>query len=270
MPSSDDFGATVGTLRRCRRCEHAALEEPPGDEVFEGAYTDAQDPVSLDEEPGQVHTADRDLASLEPFIESPGRLLDIGCWTGSLLVAAARRGWAAEGIEPSKWAMERATERGCAVHHGTIDQVAIEPRAYRAVVACDVIEHLVDPLGFVVRLSGALEDGGLVVLTLPDAGSRLARLLGRRWWSVLPMHVQYFTRRSIGELLRRGGFEVLAVRTHPKAFSMGYYGDRLAAFVPVAGRAVAAAIRAVGQADRMVAPDLRDRMVVTARRSAAP
>ena len=73
-----------------------------------------------------------------------------------------------------------------------------------------------------------LAPGGLVWLAIPDAGSRVARVLGRRWWSVLPTHVQYFTRDSIAVLLERCGFEVLDVATAPKAFTVRYYLERIA------------------------------------------
>ena len=233
--------------------------------MFEGAYSDAVDDVSLQEEDGQVATADRDLATVERFVR-PGGLLDVGCWTGSMLVAATRRGWTPEGLEPSAWACARATARGASVRQASLGEVDLEPGAYRAIVATDVIEHLIDPAGAASALAAALEPGGVVLLTVPDAGSRLARLLGRRWWSVLPMHVQYFTRRSMRMLLERAGFDVLDVRTHAKAFSVGYYADRFAAFVPVVGRLAPPAARAVRLAGRMVAPDFRDRMAVVARK----
>lgn len=264
VPSSDQFGATVGSLRRCTACGHAALEQPPVAGTFDDTYKDAADEISLSEEAGQVLTASRDLAEIERWV-APGRLLDVGCWTGSLLVAARERGWEAEGIEPSAWAVDRARERGCTVVHGTLDDADLTG-SYRAVVACDVIEHLVDPLSMVTQLTDALEPGGVLLLTVPDAGSRLARVLGPRWWSVLPMHLQYFTRASMERVLARGGLQVLGSRTHPKAFSASYYADRLAAFLPVGGRAVSTVVDRLGVADRMVAPDLRDRLAIVAQK----
>jgi 2-polyprenyl-3-methyl-5-hydroxy-6-metoxy-1,4-benzoquinol methylase len=265
VPSSDAFGATIGRLLRCDDCGHAALESPPATEVFEGAYSDAADAVSLREERGQVRTSARDLALVEQH-HSPGRLLDVGCWTGSLLVAANERGWTAEGIEPSRWAVERAQQRGASVRLGTVDDVDLDPGAYDAIVACDVVEHVVDPLALLARFDAALAPGGVLFLTVPDAGSVAARALGRRWWSVLPMHVQYFTRASMARLLDRAGFEIAVVRTHAKAFSAEYYAERLAAFVPVGGGLVTGASTRLHLEDRMVAPDLRDRMAVVARR----
>ena len=89
--------------------------------------------------------------------------------------------------------------------------------------------------------------------------------MGARWWSVLPTHVQYFTRASMVTLLRRHGWEPLVVRTAPKAFSVRYYLDRIGGYSrPLAGALVGAA-SAAGLGDRMWAPDFRDRMAVVAR-----
>jgi hypothetical protein len=105
-------------------------------------------------------------------------------------------------------------------------------------------------------------------LALPDAGSRLARAMGRRWWSVLPTHVQYFTRHSIAALLHRNGYEVLEIRTAPKAFTVGYYLERIGGYSPGAARGLVGAASAAGVAERMWAPDFRDRMAVLARAGA--
>jgi hypothetical protein len=105
-----------------------------------------------------------------------------------------------------------------------------------------------------------------VALALPDAGSRVARALGARWWSVIPTHVQYFTRDSIAGLLRRHGFEPLVVATAPKAFTVRYYLERIGGYAPPFAAALVAAASAAGVAERIWAPDFRDRMLVIARR----
>ena len=100
---------------------------------------------------------------------------------------------------------------------------------------------------------------------VPDAGSRVARALGARWWSVIPTHVQYFTRASLRTLLRRHGYEVIDIATQPKAFSVRYYLSRIEGYSAPAGRALGRGAQRVGLADRMWAPDFRDRMLVIAR-----
>ena len=245
-------------------CGHAVVQDLASSDAITAAYADAADPVSLREEEGQVKTAHVGLEQIEAHRGGRGALLDVGCWTGSFLVAATDRGWHAEGIEPSHWAAGRAAARGASVFVGELDDAAFPDGAFDAVVCCDVLEHLVDPGAAIDRFRQLLCDGGVLYLTVPDAGSRLARAMGRRWWAVLPMHLQYFNRTSMRELLVRHGFDVRQIRTHPKSFSTRYYTERLASFVPGIGPVVERTIGRTRLADRLIAPDFGDRMEVVA------
>src|SRR6266705_3356278 len=68
-----------------------------------------------------------------------------------------------------------------AAHHAPIEDFA-PGRRWALVTAFDVVEHLRDPVGFVRRAAGWLEPDGLLALTLPDAASPTARLMGRHWF----------------------------------------------------------------------------------------
>lgn len=264
-PSAEAYGATVGAVVRCRDCGHGSLADPVDADALADAYVDAADPVSLRERRGQVETADRALDLVEQHV-GRGRMVDVGCWTGSFVEAADRRGWQASGIEPSNWAVEVARSRGLDVQPGLLAPAVLADGAHDLVVACDVLEHLLDPGGALDLLHAALRPGGVAYLTVPDAGSTLARALGERWWSVLPMHVQYFTRSSMAHLLRRHGFEPVVVRTHAKVFTARYYAERVRGYSAAAADGLVGALERIGVADRLVGPDLRDRMQVVARR----
>jgi len=96
-------------------------------------------------------------------------------------------------------------------------------------------------------------------------GSLVARGLRARWWSVIPTHVQFFTRGSIRRLLEHHGWTVLEISTSPKAFSVRYYLERVGGYSPGLARALVRGAEAARLADRMWAPDFRDRMAVVAR-----
>ena len=263
-PSSDRFGQPVGSVVTCGACGHGTLDRLPDDGAVDAAYADAADEVSLREERGQLRTADRALARIEAFVE-PGRILDVGCWTGSLLAAARARGWQSVGLEPSRWAAEQARMRGLDIRSTTLaDAPDLGRGTFRAVTACDVLEHLADPGSALERIHGLLEDFGVLYVTVPDAGSILARVMGRRWWSVLPMHLQYFTRSSAQRLIERYGFRVVSVRSHAKVFTTRYYAERLGGYQPRVASVAVRALAAAGVADRLVGPDLRDRLEVVA------
>jgi SAM-dependent methyltransferase len=263
VPTTKEFGVALGDIARCAACGHMQLDPLPSEEELREAYGEAGPDEYVTEEPGQRSTARAVLERIETHAER-GRLLDVGCWLGFLLAEARERGWEPVGLEPSEPASRWARERlGVDVRTAAVD--AIPDGRFQAVVMGDVIEHLVDPGAALERIRGHVADDGVLALMLPDAGSRLARAMGRRWWSVLPTHVQYFTRASLARLLSDRGFEVVEADTAPKAFSVRYYLGRIEGYSPRAARAAVAVAARAGVADRIWAPDFRDRMLVLAR-----
>lgn len=266
IPTTAQYGTALGDIVRCRACGHMQLHPMPPEETLAGAYAEAASEDYVEEEAGQRETARRALERIEAHASQPGRLLDLGCWVGFLLAEARQRGWTTLGVEPSGFAAGYARERlGLEVVNAGLFDAALPAASFDAVTLGDVIEHLVAPRDAVARIRELLVPGGLVWMALPDAGSRLARLMGRRWWSVIPTHVQYFTRDSLRRLLQDGGFEVLEVAGAPKAFTIRYYLSRIGGYSPAASRLAVGTARRLGMAERMWAPDFGDRVYVIAR-----
>lgn len=266
IPTTDRYGTALSDLVRCVTCGHMQLESPAAEADLAEAYGEAASDDYLVEEEGQRVTARYVLDAIEVEVER-GSLLDVGCWAGFLLSEAERRGWRCIGIEPSEYASRHAREQlGLDVRTAGLEDAELEPARFQAIVLSDVIEHLPDPGEALDRVSALLAGDGVVALTLPDAGSTLARLLGRHWWSVIPTHVQYFTRHSLRVLLGRHDFELISVTTAPKTFTVRYYLDRLGGYSGGVRDAVVGAATRAGVADRLWAPDFHDRMLVVARR----
>jgi SAM-dependent methyltransferase len=266
IPSTDRFGSALGDIVRCVRCGHMQLEPMPDAEMLAAAYAAAASEDYVEEEAGQRETARRTLDRIEAHARGRGRLLDVGCWVGFLLAEAHNRGWHALGIEPSEFGSTYAREQlGLEVLTSDLFSAQLPVAGFEAVAMGDVIEHLTDPGAALTRTLELLAPSGVLWLALPDAGSRVARTMRRRWWSIIPTHVQYFTRGSVTALLERQGFEVLEITTAPKAFSVGYYLERIGGYSPSLGRGLVGAAKAIGTADHMWAPDFRDRMSVVAR-----
>ncbi len=266
IPTTSQYGTALADIVRCPACGHMQLSPMPADAVLEQAYADAASDDYVEEAAGQRATAARALELIERHAARREHLLDLGCWVGFLLSEAQERGWQATGVEPSTYASGFAREQmGLDVRTEDLFTAELPTDHYDAVVLGDVIEHLPRPGEALDRIAELLRDGGVAWFALPDAGSHLARRLGRRWWSVLPTHVQYFTRTSIRTLLRTHGWEVLEVRTAPKVFTVRYYLERLEGYSPAVSRAAVSVAERARLADRVWAPDFRDRMQVVAR-----
>jgi SAM-dependent methyltransferase len=276
IPTTDRFGVALADMERCEACGHLQLAAMPAAASLDEDYAEAASGDYEREEAGQRATARRELARVERHAPAPARggegadaggrrLADLGCWVGFLASEAQRRGWSVVGVEPSRWAAERARSRGVEVVEAPLFEAPLQAGSFDAVALGDVIEHLPDPGAALDRVAALLAPGGVVWIATPDAGSRLARALGPRWWSVIPTHVHLFTRRSIARLLERHGFELLELATQPKTFSVRYYLERLGGYWPPLASALVALARVAGVAEREWTPDFRDRMAVVAR-----
>ena len=265
IPTTDRFGAALGDIVRCPACSHMQLERFPSEAELGEAYGEAESEDYVEEEAGQRATARTALERIERFVPRGG-LLDLGCWVGFLLAEARERGWETLGVEPSEFASAYARERlGLDVIRDDLFTADLGERRFQAAVMADVIEHLPRPADALDRIAELLAPDGVLYLALPNAGSRIARRMGARWWSVIPTHVHYFTRPSLFTLLRRRGWEPLWAGTAPKAFTVRYYLERTGGYSPPLAGALVRAATAAGAVDRMWAPDFRDRMAVIAR-----
>ena len=228
MPSCHAPGA-YGDLYRCSSC--LAVHQPslPAGASLRDAYREMVDHAYLEEEAGRRATANRLLTLLDTV--APGRerrarrLLDVGCGHGLLLDEARRRGYQAEGIELSAAAAAHARDRlRLPVSETPLEELgAEEDGRWDVVVLADVLEHLDDPPGALVRCETLLAPGGALLLVTPDPSSAAARLAGARWWGYLPAHTVLLPRRVLGELVTATGLLIAHDVPFVRTFSIGYW-----------------------------------------------
>lgn len=136
-------------------------------------------------------------------IAKEGRVLDWGCGAGWWLK------WLYEhtdcnhfGIEPSAMARDiaqaphiYATEDGL---RGKFDVISLQL----------VLEHIVNPVEFLERISKYLAPGGRLLITVPNEFNPLQRRIGY-YGFISPVHVNYFTPVGLRSVLRQAGFKVI-------------------------------------------------------------
>ena len=142
----------------------------------------------------------------------PGRMLEVGCASGSFLDRMARRGWQVEGIEFSDAAASQARSLGYAVHTGPVETAPLPRAPYDLVVGWMVVEHLHDPVGALRRLRDWTKPGGWLVVSVPNADSWELRVFRDAWYALhLPNHLWHPGRRSLETVLERAGWKVSRV-----------------------------------------------------------
>ncbi len=159
-------------------------------------------------------------ARLEEIIDSfaayrcSNRLLDVGCGAGSLLAAAKRARWDAEGVEVSLPTAEYLRTNGLKVFAGDLHQAGFPTAHFDVVTAGELIEHVADPSSLVREIARVLRPGGIFWATTPHSKGVSARVLKLNASIICPPeHLHLFSRRGLTDLLKRHGFQRVTIRT---------------------------------------------------------
>lgn len=138
---------------------------------------------------------------------APGRLLEVGCASGSFLHQMSAAGWQVEGIEFSAKAAETASKLGFHVHAGALETAPKPEEPFDLIVGWMVLEHLHDPVGGLIKLREWAKSDAYLVLSVPNAGALSFRLFKERWYDLhLPNHLYHFTPETLRQVLQAGGW----------------------------------------------------------------
>jgi dolichol-phosphate mannosyltransferase len=176
----------------------------------------------------KVKTFSRAFRKIEHFFptENNLRVLDIGSYFGIFLGMLGKPRFDCLGIEPSRYAVDYCVNQtGIAVFSGDLEAYLRENsdnKQFNIITAWDVLEHVGEPSKFLLQVNGLLAPTGSFVFSTICIDSLVARILGRRWPWILPMHVTYFNKRILSTMLYECGFEILQVGNHVHYARLSY------------------------------------------------
>lgn len=158
-------------------------------------------------------------AKVLALIPPDAHVLEIGAATGYLTERLRAKGASVVAIEPEAEAVRAAADRGVELVNGyTADLL---DRGYRDSFDCaliaDVVEHVAEPLQFLVTTASLLKPHGRIVLSVPNIAhwsARLSVLRGEFRYTDRGLfddtHLRFFTDATLTELLQKAGFHILS------------------------------------------------------------
>ena len=155
--------------------------------------------------------------------------LDMGCGAGLLAEPLARLGASVTGVDAAHEnigaARAHAAEAGLSIEYLSGGIEAVAGRRFDLVCSMEVVEHVVEPAGFVHGLARLIADGGLLLLSTPNRTplSRLALITVGEGFGMIPRGTHDWERflkpEELTVLLADAGLDV--IDTRGLAFSAG-------------------------------------------------
>lgn len=146
-------------------------------------------------------------AFTRPYLHQPGRHLDIGCSMGILLNHFTKiYSCQPAGIEPGEAHRNQARKEGLTVYASLEDLERAEHPRFDLISMVHVLEHLADPVGYLIHLRKTLlEPTGWLLIEVPNLYAHD---------SFEPAHLIAYSTHTIRQTLEKAGFEVTRLEKH--------------------------------------------------------
>lgn len=223
------------SILECSECLLQFLEPIPVQKSLTEIYSDyykAWDYVGSGNEVSRMKkvTFQKYLKQITSYIPS-GTLLDVGCATGELMLAAQEFGFDVYGVEISPYGI-----RKCKKMFGENKIVATNLKAddfprefFDLITLSDVIEHITEPVLFVDLLWSLLKADGFLMIATPDTSSWIRKIMGKRWHHYKEEHIYYYNHSNIVKLLSTH-FNIIILNNAHKTLTIDYCSNILKAY----------------------------------------
>jgi SAM-dependent methyltransferase len=182
----------AGRLYHCTRCDFSFRYPYADQNLLLKLYEDLPSSVW---ESSEVRPVWAEIAECCERYAKRMNILDIGCFTGNFLEWLPQA-WKKAGIEPSSAARKMAAGRGINIAANAIGEPVSLSTRPSIITLIDVIEHLEKPVDGLRYARDLLVDDGILIIFTGAADSLPWRLFGvDYWYSALPEHISFFTRR---------------------------------------------------------------------------
>ncbi len=257
----------IDQLVRCKKCGFQYLNPRLRQNIIMESYSRGTDKNFVSQVAGRERTFARHLNLIEHFALRKGKILDIGTAAGSFLGVAKKRGWNVTGCEPNRWLAEWGSHHyNINIYPCTLFDMNIENSSIDVVTLWDVIEHVPNSKEVLNECRRILKPDGLLIVSYPDMGSLIARIMGRKWVFLLSVHLYYFTFKTMKEMLKLTGFEVVKKKKLWQTLELGYILFRMKAYMPLLAN-LAGKVTSILKINKVLVPYWMGQSLIIAKQS---
>jgi SAM-dependent methyltransferase len=210
------FHKSGGSYVACQGCKMVYLNPVFKDDALENYYRgnhQLQGATVASDLEFYTRLYKKGLSSIEKQLGTTGRILDVGCSTGSFLDIAKAAGWECAGLELNHAEAKISRSKGHAIQENMLSKAEFAEKL-DAISLWDVFEHIKDGFAFLQEAKKFLKPSGLVFVQSPSRDALAARILQAQCNMFDGLeHVNLFGMESLTQLCQRAGYEIVSYET---------------------------------------------------------
>ena len=222
-------------IYRCNKCELKLSELAAAlpNKKIEDKYNNVVDNIYIDEIPQREKYFSSLYKKISYNFHKDHSVLEVGSYYGvfgSIIKPNVKK---YSGLELSKHGSDYSKKNyNLEIFNETIEEHSERQLKYDIIVMADVIEHFSNPFKMLETIEKILRPDGLLIFTTYNMDSLYAKITGRNYHWILPMHLFYFSNKTLKNICLENNLRIFKIKNDSRIVSFYYLLNKLILIFP--------------------------------------
>ena len=176
------------------------------------------------------------ISKIEEYLTKESNVLEIGSYYGVLGSLLKPRVKEYNGIELSKHGANFSKKNfNLKIYNDKFENYIKFKNSIDVIIMSHVIEHLRNPFQIIELIEQKMNLKSTLIFSTYNMDSLIARILGYNYHWIMPMHLYYFSRKTLKKILQDNNLKIIKIKQDVHIVSLKYFFLKLSALVPLIG-----------------------------------
>ena len=222
-------------IYKCNKCElkFSELAAILPNKKIEDKYNNVVDDIYIDEIPQREKYFLNLYKKISHNFTKDKSVLEVGSYYGVFGNIIKPKVKNYSGLELSKHGTAYSEKNyKLEIFNETIEEHSERQIKYDIIVMADVIEHFSNPFKMLETIEKILKPDGLLIFTTYNMDSLYAKITGKNYHWILPMHLFYFSNKTLKNICLENNLKIYKIKNDSRVVSFYYLLNKLALIFP--------------------------------------
>ena len=222
-------------IYKCNKCElkFSELAAALPNKRVEDKYNNIVDNIYIDQIPQRQKYFSGLYKKISYNFNKDQSVLEVGSYYGVFgnIIKPNVKNYS--GLELSKHGSNYSKKNyNLEIFNETIEEHSKRQFKYDIIVMADVIEHFSNPFKMLEIIEKILKPDGLLIFTTYNIDSLYAKITGKNYHWILPMHLFYFSNKTLKNICLENNLKIYKIKNDSRVVSFYYLLNKLALIFP--------------------------------------